>query len=474
MKKVLIAIAGLLFFFFLLLFQNVYTSNAAGNLVAYWKFDETSGMTATDSSGNGNTGTLNNSAITHSTSIVAPITCFSNPASLHFPGVQADYVSVPDNSSFDPATQITIAFWMNPDTVSINYQHMVFKYNGNLTAYGVWLHNANVYMETNNNSIHSLTSNATVSVGDWHYIAVTFDGTTQKLYIDGSLDNEATPSGMTGISYGTDPSEYPLKIGSGDYNNGFEGYIDDVRFYDRALSASEISNLAGGGCGPDVPTATPTPDPTSAPIQSTQQTTSNSTSKPSAPVCSAQKSPGTPDLFQIDTNSNQATLYFSPVNEPISNYYISYGYTSSDERFGTFTNQGTSTGVLSYTVNFLTPSTTYYFKVRPQNRCMPGNWSNEMKVTTIREGTSPIRYYENFLSQILSIFPQQTTVLGETTIKQKTIQSTSCHYTVKLGDSLWNISTIKLGTGYDYQQIIQQNKLNSTILHAGQILNISC
>lgn len=86
-----------------------------------------------------------------------------------------------------------------------------------------------------------------------------------------------------------------------------------------------------------------------------------------------------PVLFQINTNSNSASLFYTPSNEA-SNYQISYGFDSTAEQFRTITNQGQSTGVLSYRINYLPRLATMYFKVYSQNNCGQGRWSNIMKI----------------------------------------------------------------------------------------------
>lgn len=232
---------------------------ADSDLIGYWNFDEASGSTYADSSENANNGTIVGTGVTHSTD-VAPISCFDDPYSVSFDG-SGGYVSIPDNASMDPANQISIAFWMNANTVSNGYQHIIFKQGPVVTSYGVWLFNNHIYMEDNDNTVRSLTSNATISTGTWYYIAVTYDGQTQKLYIDGNLDNSQSLPGII-LTY----ENSPVKIGAGDYNNPFSGYVDDLRIYSTALTQSQVTDLAGGGCGPGVlpqqsTTNTQDPDP---------------------------------------------------------------------------------------------------------------------------------------------------------------------------------------------------------------------
>lgn len=127
---------------------------------------------------------------------------------------------------------------------------------------------------------------------------------------------------------------------------------------------------------------------------------------PSVFCCNDPMPWGNPDLFQIDVNDTQAILYFAPAELPLNKYVVSYGLWSGDERFATEFSQGYSSGVLFYTINCLEPNTTYYFKIRAVNGCMPGDWSNEMKIVTTKIGASPKTFYKSYKSKILRIFPR--------------------------------------------------------------------
>lgn len=89
-----------------------------------------------------------------------------------------------------------------------------------------------------------------------------------------------------------------------------------------------------------------------------------------------------PDLFQIDVTKKSAKLYFSPVNNAITGYTVVYGTERNREDFGVSFPFGQTEGVVDYTINDLLPNTTYYFKVRADNGCRAGKWSNSMRVET--------------------------------------------------------------------------------------------
>ncbi|MGD9129248.1 MAG: fibronectin type III domain-containing protein [Candidatus Woesebacteria bacterium] len=127
----------------------------------------------------------------------------------------------------------------------------------------------------------------------------------------------------------------------------------------------------------------PTPTPTASPTPA-QSTAVSQTSEVSAPQCNANPPSSAPDLFQIDVTSDQATLYYTAVNN-VTDYFIAYGEEKESFPYGTLTGQQSSEGVLSFTINLLKANTNYYFKVRGQNNCMPGSWSNIQSIITVND-----------------------------------------------------------------------------------------
>ncbi|MCJ7804340.1 fibronectin type III domain-containing protein [Patescibacteria group bacterium] len=140
-------------------------------------------------------------------------------------------------------------------------------------------------------------------------------------------------------------------------------------------------------------------------------TDSSSTNGP--PGCSDWLPLSTPHLFQIDTTHNSATLYFTPISDYLSYYFIAYGYEKGDWRFGTQFNSTQKSGVVSHTINNLAPNTVYYFTVRAGNGCAPGKWSNYLSAKT--EKTS---------SQVktTSLETEETEVTKPTPTPQATLQ----------------------------------------------------
>ena len=198
-------------------------------LKAYWKFDEDTGTTANDSSGNSNTGTVSNGSW-----LPGKINCC-----LGFNGTSS---SVADSSAGGlPAANAaqTESFWMyvsaTPSAkatalaVSGSSSGVYIGYNSS-TTFGVW---------TNNGTL--LVSTTTLpSTGAWHFITYTLSGSTNTLYIDGTSVNTSTTATNTGAATALTAGMTP---GGTNY---FNGDLDEIRVYNRALSAAEISSLAAG------------------------------------------------------------------------------------------------------------------------------------------------------------------------------------------------------------------------------------
>jgi len=158
----------------------------------------------------------------------------------------------------------------------------------------------------------------------WTHVALTFDGSSVRAYVDGALTRAL--SGLTGTLTNT---AGPLKIGSrGDDrinlwpNDRFDGRIDEVTIYDRALSHAEIQSIfsagSAGKCKPGAaptptPTATGTATPTWTPTTTatptwTPTTTATPTTTPSpTPTATPTVSGFGPDAHEPDDNCRQAS-----------------------------------------------------------------------------------------------------------------------------------------------------------------------
>lgn len=210
-------------------------------LVGEWHFDGD----AKDSSGYGNDGTIYGATFVDGK--------FGN--ALSFDGMN-NYVSVADASSLKP-TQITIAAWINPNSF-MQWGTVLTKssYSSWDDGYGLahYLGSNDINFFINNYNYNKTSTN--ISIGQWSYIVGTYDGSNIKLYVNGQLKSSFAYLGS--ISNSNQP--LLLGMGTGGEGNKFlwNGLIDEVRIYNRALSAKEISTNYDS-----TPTPTPTPTQTS-------------------------------------------------------------------------------------------------------------------------------------------------------------------------------------------------------------------
>ncbi len=249
-----------------------------------------------------------------------------------------------------------------------------------------------------------------------------------------------------------------------DLNNGYIPFSDDLLHLHFATKTPDPT---------PTPTATPTPTQTPTPTPGQpgpQASIMGSTTE--TPTCNNPAPSHAPDLFQAVVRPQSALLYFSPI-AGIHTYFLAFGRSPGSEEYGGELSYGDVSGVLAYQIEHLQPGTTYYLKIRGSNGCMPGDWSNMLTITTPRSGSKLV--YKDLVSQVLSAFTNSSatasvpSTLGASTKSKK---PSSCNYTVKPGENLWDIASQLLGNGTLYQKIIQLNKLPTDALNPGQKLKV--
>jgi len=233
-------------FSFLLVLCLVMMSEAKAadpDLVGYWKLDETSGTTAHDASGNGQDGTLNGDP-----QWVSGIL----GGALEFDG-DGDYVDIGNDPIFNITGQITVACWIKVNQFTINWQAIFtmgddsWRLQRQTTTDNLCWACTGVTGTPGNWWLHG---NVNVNDGQWHHAAGVYDGLKYYLYVDGELDVSKDTSGSMSTS------TYPVMIGANAQQTGreFDGLIDDVRVYKRALTETEILGVMSGG-GAEYPLA---------------------------------------------------------------------------------------------------------------------------------------------------------------------------------------------------------------------------
>ncbi len=166
-------------------------------------------------------------------------------------------------------------------------------------------------------------------------------------------------------------------------------------FRENIIFASSNVSVELEIVGGSAPSVTPTPQPTQTPIPTSTPTAISETNN-----CNNNITSGAPDLFEIRANENSATLYFVPPQMPYSSFYVVYSRIPDVWEYGTYINQGYSSGVLTFQINLPEANRKYYFKIRAENGCRVGSWGNTMSVVT-NSSQIPKTYYKNSLVEFV-------------------------------------------------------------------------
>jgi Concanavalin A-like lectin/glucanases superfamily/Bacterial TSP3 repeat len=261
------------------------TTAPSPTLAGHWTMDLGSATQIDDSSGLGNHGTLFNQATrvmsgkTGTHALAVDGTSGAPPA---------DYALVPDHASLDITGAITLAAWIKPEQRATQdlFKKATF---GSVNGYEITLASSTsafpnkVFVRFNQaTAMDTLRVNSTTEYpfdgATWIHVAATYDGSTIRLYING------TEEGSLAASFAIATNNVGLSIGAqndADATRAFKGQLDDVRVYSGALSAAAIAALAGNPS----PTPTPTATPTATPVPTgTPAPTATPTVVPVAPV----------------------------------------------------------------------------------------------------------------------------------------------------------------------------------------------
>jgi Concanavalin A-like lectin/glucanases superfamily len=156
-----------------------------------------------------------------------------------------DYAEVPDAANLDIVDEITIDAWIYPNTVnSVTGNRIVDKNTGGLNdGYLLDIVRTKLRLIASGDDAQSIQS---IPVNTWTHVAGTYDGANIKLYINGVLDNTVVTTGPIPTN------NLSLLIGEthpipNSFDVKFDGMIDEVEIYNRALSASEIQTIFEAG-----------------------------------------------------------------------------------------------------------------------------------------------------------------------------------------------------------------------------------
>lgn len=199
-------------------------------LVGWWSFDESSGSLM-DRSGNGNTGTWNGTGASHYTTGK-----FGNGGG--FNGTD-DWIDIPDTPVM---TEFTVAAWIK--TTNLTHQNIVSGYPNPAWA-GFYIGTSPTGNAEWFDGVNWRTGSIVVANGTWHHVVYIFNKGSMEIAVDGKKDlvnssNSQYASGAINIIGAMD----------GVKQRFFNGSMDDVRIYNRALTVSEVEGLYKYAPGP--------------------------------------------------------------------------------------------------------------------------------------------------------------------------------------------------------------------------------
>ncbi len=198
--------------------------------IAHWKLDETSGNTAYD-------------AIS------------SNDGDLFGPGWvdgkidgaasfngSSDWITVPhaDELSFDPEVSISAWIYLNDSSGSLT---IIGKGTTNATDeywLGIWENEIEFGILDSGNWYGVNTLDSSLQLDKWHHIAITFSDDSDEVlfYVDGAIIGNRT------LTKDFSPGNEDLTIGNSQYDEYWDGILDDIRLFDFIISPDEVAALA--------------------------------------------------------------------------------------------------------------------------------------------------------------------------------------------------------------------------------------
>ena len=206
-------------------------------LVAYYKFEKD----ATDSSGQGNHGTVMGNP---------PWVAGKIGNAVQLDG-RHDYVDCGNKPGLNVAGPITIAAWMHPTGPGGgNYGRLLDKSSGTNAGdpgYKFYHRAANNYIMTLGITGATRNTASSIVLNTWNFFGFVATGTEWRAYINGAVERWEEPALPTAV-------EIPLYIGNGAAaERHFEGMLDEVRIYNRALTPAEMAWLSGRTTPFDLP-----------------------------------------------------------------------------------------------------------------------------------------------------------------------------------------------------------------------------
>ncbi len=333
-------------------------------------------------------------------------------------GVYLDGVNDNIVTNYSPkfeATGFTISIWVNPSSVSTSTVFRNLVGDAGHDSRGIRLSGDNSKLDVgfgggSVNGVDALRNvDVNLATGLWQMITVTYNSSTKTVTIYKNGVSIASQALTTSNADWAGNVAFSNVLSSSTYLNAI---IDEARFYNRPLSASEVSNLYSIDLGPVTPMPTPTPTPSTSPSDTTAPT-----------ISAVATSILTASSIKVTWTTNEA-----------SDTQVEYGTTTAYGLSSTLNTSKVSSH--SVTLTNLIPATTYYIKVKSKDAA--GN----LGISTI-------------------VFTPDTTAPVISTNKASWLTSSSATITWKTNESSDTQVEYGLSTAYGYSTTLNTSKVTS-------------
>jgi hypothetical protein len=324
------------------------------NIVSYWKFDESSGN-ASDATGNGNTAT--NSGVSYSTGKI------NNGADFEASG--SNSMTVADSTSVRVVNGWSLAGWVKLESAHNGY---IFNARYGENGWGIGCNTDRKITVFAGSGVFENTIGTTVlSLDTWYHVAVYFNGSTTKLYINGTLDSTLNNNNITNPN-----TALYLGRKATSADDYYDGMIDELGVWSRELTSTEVGELYNSGAGLQYPFITSQP-----PVLDTASATT--ITDVSAILNGEITDVGLENAdyrgFVWSETSQSDPADTAPASSAYSDYWTESGSFSAE--------------VFDHAIASLTPSTTYYVRACAHNA---DGWAYGDEVSFATEATPPWRF----------------------------------------------------------------------------------
>ena len=207
------------------------------DLVAWFRFDSDNSGLVTDDSGNGNTGLC---------TVGGTCPAFTGidgrpPGAYDFAG-NGNYIDISNEGQFDFTSNFSVTLWMKADNLGNTWAQLIGK-GDSAWSLDRAQNSGQLQFTTWAPGFDELVGQSNVQDGEWHHIAIVYDGSSKRLYVDGQIDAQKAYSQTLRTNNINVRLGYNTEYTSGQYS----GLLDDVRIFKRALTPQEILTIANEG-----------------------------------------------------------------------------------------------------------------------------------------------------------------------------------------------------------------------------------